>query len=95
MSTPVTAPEMLIAAADQIEARAALRDMPQGERSMARAVASFNALTGHALSETEGWLFLVALKAARATAGAHHDDDYVDMAAYAALAGECARRAAA
>lgn len=46
--------------------RASSRDLPDGERSMARTVAAFNALTGHRLSERDGWLFMVALKAARA-----------------------------
>ena len=86
----LSAPEILRHAADHIAQRAASRDLPQGERSMARAVASFNALTGHALTERDGWLFMVVLKASRATAGAHNPDDYQDMAAYAALAGECA-----
>lgn len=57
---------------------------------MKRAVDAFNALTGHKLTEREGWLFMVALKAARATAGAHNPDDYEDGAAYFALAGEAA-----
>ena len=55
-----------------------------------------NAMTGHRLSERDGWLFMVALKAARAATpgGRHNADDYVDMRAYAALTGECAERAA-
>jgi len=53
-------------------------------------------MTGHRLSEHDGWLFMVALKAARAATpgGRHNADDYVDMRAYAALTGECAERAA-
>ena len=87
---PQTAPEILAAAAQCISDRAATRDLP-AERSMARTVAAFNALTGHALSERDGWLFMVALKAARATAGSHNADDYTDGAAYFALAGESAQ----
>jgi hypothetical protein len=64
--------------------------MPEGERSMARCVAAFNALTGHQLTEREGWMFMAMLKASRAQAGALNLDDYVDGAAYFALAGECA-----
>lgn len=58
---------------------------------MARAVASFNALVGgdQRLTELEGWLFLCQLKMARATSGAPHLDDYIDLAGYAALAAEC------
>lgn len=85
----LTAPEVLQKAAAHIIDRAASRDMA-AERSMGRTVEAFNALTGHALSETEGWLFMVVLKAARATAGGHNADDYEDGAAYFALAGEAA-----
>lgn len=75
--------------------RAASRDQPNGERSMARTVAAFNALTGHQLSERDGWLFMCTLKTACAATpcGRHNADDYVDLSAYAALAGECAERA--
>lgn len=86
------APTILRAAAEAIDARAALRDCPQGERSMGRCVAAFNAITGHQLTEVEGWHFMELLKLARATAGGHHLDDHTDRAAYAALAGEAAER---
>lgn len=84
-----TAADILRKGAQHIEDRAAMRDQPQGERSMARTVSAFNALTGHNLSERDGWLFMVALKAARAcTTSTGVADDYEDLAAYAALAGE-------
>lgn len=83
------APDILARAKGHIEDRAAARDKPEGERSMARTVAAFNAITGHALSERDGWLFMVTLKQARAcNTSAGHPDDFEDMAAYAALAGE-------
>jgi hypothetical protein len=86
---PPTAPDLLTAAAGHITARAAARDQPTGERSMARAVAAFNGITGGKMTEREGWLFMVMLKASRATTTATGQrDDYEDMAAYAALAGE-------
>jgi hypothetical protein len=88
------APEILKAAAGNIAQRAASRDLPKGERSMARAVSAFNALTGHELSTRDGWLFMAGLKMARATAGAHNADDYQDGAAYFALAGEEAEKQA-
>lgn len=91
---PPGAPTILLLAAAHIGARAATRDLPQGERSMARTVAAFNALTGHTLSERDGWMFMAQLKAARALAGAHNPDDYQDGAAYFALAGESADNAA-
>lgn len=86
----MTAVEILQACISDIDERAAVRDLPEGERSMARAVAAFNALTGAELTETQGWLFMAVVKAARATAGCEHPDDWTDLAAYAALAGESA-----
>lgn len=94
IATVVDAPGLLHEAADAIASRAALRDCPNGERSMARCVAAFNAITGRDLSEVEGWHFMELLKLARATAGGHNLDDHTDRAAYAALAGEAAERAA-
>ena len=87
---PRSAPEILEAAAGHILSRGTSRDLPQGERSMARAVTAFNAITGLQLGERDGWLFMVVLKMARATAGSHNPDDYEDGAAYMALAGESA-----
>lgn len=73
-----------------MEDRAASRDNPN-ERSMARTVAAFNALTGQDLTEEEGWAFMVCLKEARALGGSKKvEDDYIDGAAYFALQGECA-----
>lgn len=81
--------EILRQSAQHIEDRAEQRDQDGGERSMARCVAAFNALTGHQLSERDGWLFMVQLKAARATSTATGlADDYQDGAAYFELAGE-------
>lgn len=67
--------------------RASERDKEQ-ERSMKSCVEAFNALTGKSLTETEGWVFMTVLKLARSQGGSFKLDDYVDMAAYAALAGE-------
>ena len=83
------ATHMLKSAAKAIQDRAQQRDMQDGERSMRRTVEAFNALTNRAISEHEGWLFMVCLKMARATAGSFQPDDYVDGAAYFALAGDC------
>lgn len=85
----------LLEAADAIDHRAAERDTPEGERSMARATAMFNAWRGPrhgdgALTEHEGWVFMACLKLARPAGGDYRRDDYVDGAAYIALAGECA-----
>lgn len=89
---PVTAHTILQDAASAVIDRATQRDLPNGERSMARCVAAFNALTGHQLSEVDGWLFMAVLKASRATAGKHRLDDFTDGASYFALAGEAAQR---
>lgn len=88
------AADILRDAAAIIEERGKLRDTEQGERSMARAVAAFNTLTGHRLTEIEGWLFMSVLKMARATAGKPHLDDWTDLAGYAALGAECVDRMA-
>lgn len=61
-----------------------------GERSMAQTIALFEVLTGKKLTELEGWRFLICLKLARSTTGKPKRDSYVDLAGYAALAGECA-----
>lgn len=84
-----SAPDILKRAAQHMEDRAAARDQPGGERSMARTVAAYNALTGQRMSERDGWMFMVCLKAARAcTTPTGIADDYEDLAAYAGLAGE-------
>lgn len=92
-TTPHEAPSatsILLQAADNVDERAATRDQPTGERSMARTVAAFNAMYGQRLTEEQGWQFMALLKIARSSAGAYHPDDYTDQAAYSALAGECA-----
>lgn len=84
-----TAPDLLIDAINAMRKRSAERDNPD-ERSMARAVEIFNAWKGgEGLSESQGWMFMVCLKMARASGGAHLRDDYIDGAAYLALACEC------
>ena len=86
----VDAPEILEAAGECIGDRAAERDT-ESERSMARTVAVFNALKGTALTERDGWEFMVCLKMARAQSGKIRLDDFIDGAAYQALAGEAAQ----
>jgi hypothetical protein len=44
------------------------------------------------MTDREGWIFMALLKLSRAQGGAHHIDDYLDAAAYIALAGECAEK---
>lgn len=81
---------MLLKALGHMEDRAATYDKPEGERSMGKTVAAFNAITGQALTEEQGWLFMGLLKMVRSQQGAFRADNYEDLAAYAALQGECA-----
>ena len=92
-ATALKADHYLQQAAREMADRAASRDAPSGERSMARAVRAFNELYGAALTETEGWQFMSILKKARGASGAYREDDYTDDVAYAALAAESAAAA--
>jgi hypothetical protein len=85
-----SAQTILFKAAHAIGERASERDVEQ-ERSMKQCVEIFNAATGLGMSEEDGWLFMVCLKMARAKGGNKFNlDDYIDLCAYGALAGECA-----
>lgn len=83
------AAELLGRAAKHMHDRAATYDKPEGERSMGRAVDAFNAVTGHTLKESEGWLFMALLKAVRSeTRSEPHQDSLEDLIAYTALYAE-------
>lgn len=83
------APELLGRAARHMHDRASTYDKPEGERSMGRAVQAFNAITGHNLTESEGWLLLQVLKDVRLfTRSEYHPDSAEDCIAYAALKAE-------
>lgn len=70
--------------------RAIAYDQPVfGERSMPSIIDLFNLLTGHNLTVKDGYEFMVLLKMVRSRQGKDKLDNYVDAAAYAALAGEC------
>ncbi|QDP66962.1 MAG: hypothetical protein Unbinned3138contig1000_4 [Prokaryotic dsDNA virus sp.] len=86
------ADEILTQAAAELADRAKTYDAPEGERSMGKTVAAFNAITGHSLTEQQGWQFMEILKIVRSNQGAFRADSFTDAAAYAALAGECAGR---
>lgn len=95
MTEPVKAWEFVEKAADEMKQRKAVYDPDKdsdGERSMGRTVAMFNALTEHELTEEQGWMFMVCLKMVRSQSGKYQADDYVDGAAYVGLAGECAQK---
>jgi hypothetical protein len=71
--------------------RGAERDQADGERTIPRCVTAFNAITGHKLSNCDGWLFMEILKKCRSVQGAYKYDDYRDGVGYAALRAEEAR----
>lgn len=90
-----TAPQLLEAAARHMADRARTYDKPEGERSMGRAVLAFNAITGHALSEADGWLLMQLVKDVRLwTRPGYHADSAEDCIAYAALKAEAMAREA-
>jgi hypothetical protein len=80
------APEILAQAAQTLVDRGKERDQ-DGERSMARTVAVFKGISGLSLSERQGWLFMQALKYARAERS-NDPDHYIDLVNYVALLGE-------
>lgn len=89
-ATPLpTAPQMLERAYQHMADRAATYDKPEGERSMSKTVEAFNTITGHGISESEGWLLMNLLKMVRDRQRENpHQDSCEDMVAYAALYGE-------
>lgn len=86
---PTTAPEFLESSARIMDERAKAYDQEDGERSMGKAVAAFNIITGQSISESEGWLLLQILKDVRQWATpAYHQDSAEDCVSYAALKAE-------
>lgn len=84
------ATDVLEKAAKHMRDRAATYDKPDGERSMAKTVAAFNAIAGKSLSVAEGWLFMAVLKQVRVfqNPAKPHQDSLEDGVAYAALLAE-------
>ena len=74
-----------------IVSRGTERDQPDGERTIPRCVTAFNAITGHSLTNCDGWMFMEVLKQCRSVQGKYKYDDYRDRIGYAALAAEEAR----
>lgn len=87
-----SAADFLNAALSHMQDRATTYDKPQGERSMGNTIAAFNIITGHQLTEEQGWLLMGLLKMVRSQQGNYKADNYEDEAAYAGLRGECAER---
>ena len=84
-----TAPELLAKAASIMAERSKQYDKPDGERSMSKCVDAFNIITGHSLTEAEGWLLLQVLKDVRQwQRPGYHPDSAEDCIAYASLKAE-------
>ena len=90
LARPIGADEILQIANEAIAQRGVMYDSTgqQQERSMGKVVAMFNALTGHELTNEQGWKFMCLLKLARSEQGEFSLDSFIDLAAYAALAAE-------
>lgn len=90
LASPIGADEILQIANEAIAQRGVMYDSTgqQQERSMGKVVVMFNALTGHELTNEQGWKFMCLLKLARSEQGEFSLDSFIDLAAYAALAGE-------
>ena len=86
----VQATDFLSKALTLLEERGKDYDQPQGERSMGKTVQAFNAITGHTLKESEGWLLLQLLKDVRqwSNPDSYHADSAEDCISYAALKAE-------
>jgi hypothetical protein len=85
------APTLLSHAVNIMKERGQNYDCKEGERSMAKTVKMFTALTGIEMTEEQGWKFMACLKLVRSETGNNaHADNYIDGAAYFALAGETA-----
>ncbi len=76
---------------DTIVGRGKERDQPEGERTIPKCVTAFNSITGHGLSNEDGWLFMQILKLCRSVQGSYKYDDYRDGVGYAALRAEEAK----
>lgn len=84
------ATDILEKAAQHMRDRAATYDKPEGERSMGKTVAAFNAITGRNLTMAEGWLMMAVLKQVRVFQAPEkaHVDSLEDGPAYLALMAE-------
>ncbi len=81
-----TALDFLNEASAILQERGEQRNLPGGERSMARTVALFNVLLQRDLTEFEGWMFMKCLKMTRAVVGEFQPDDLLDDMNFTALA---------
>lgn len=90
---PELAADYLMQAVGTVKARESVYDTEEGQRSMQKTVTMFNALTGHTLTEEQGWKFMMCLKLVRSEHGEFKADDLVDAAGYSGLANEAQAKA--
>lgn len=90
--TEVKADQVVRKALEHMEDRAVTYDNEEGERSIPSTVKAFNIITGHTLSNEEGWLFMALLKIVRSQQGEFKLDNYEDLSAYSGLMAEDASK---
>jgi hypothetical protein len=84
-----SAASFLTTAGQTMTQRGQQYDSPEGERSMGKAIAAYNAITGRDLKESDGWLIMVKLKEVRQWQRPDfHEDSAIDSVAYSALLAE-------
>ena len=85
-----SAGRLLQEASDMLRQRAEAGDSdPTGTQLVERAAEIMRAWTGQEMYEADIWRVLIAVKMARIMQGPFCADDYVELAGYAALLGEC------
>ena len=85
--------EFLLDAVAVMEERAEQYDSEGGERSMSKTIEAFNAVTGHTLIESDGWLIMLLLKQVRQwSKETYHHDSALDAVAYSALLAESLKK---
>ena len=86
---PTTAAEFLAGGQCILDQRGKDYDTPGGERSMLKTVEAFNTITGHNITEADGWQFMSILKKVRQyQTPKFHRDSAEDDINYSALAAE-------
>lgn len=86
---PTKAQDLLHRAASLMDERGKQYDQRSGERSMRDTVTAFNAISGHSMTEADGFLLMAILKMVRdQSRETPHRDSIDDLVAYASLYGE-------
>ena len=86
---PTKAQDLLHRAASLMDERGKQYDQRSGERSMQATVTAFNAISGHSMTEADGFLLMAILNMVRdQSREMPHRDSIDDLVAYASLYGE-------